>query len=250
MRADELAIHPTAQRDLIPSKLKRLETTLDLDAIGVLHAVEYPIRGRTKVWVIDGQHRLQALLNLGFGEWLVEVKIHTDVDNDARASALFLKLNDRAAVSTWDKWQNELKAKAEDAINADAIVRKHKLIVSKMCGDGKVACVSAIKKLYRADQGVSLDKTLSIVTQAWGSTAQALEGKLIEGIGHVVAKYNGTVDEPVMVTKLSKSSPPSALLGKAKMLGEHRKVTLSRAVAELVIETYNSGRRVGKLDPL
>src|SRR5690606_15270957 len=99
VRADTLAVHPYAQRDLVPSKLKKLMTDLDLDAIGVLHAVEYPIRGQAKLWVIDGQHRLHALLEHGFGEWEVEVKIHVDVDNDARASQLFLKLNDRSPVS-------------------------------------------------------------------------------------------------------------------------------------------------------
>ena len=49
VRADSLSIHPYAQRDLVVRKLKQLSAELDLDAIGVLHAVEYPIRGKKRI---------------------------------------------------------------------------------------------------------------------------------------------------------------------------------------------------------
>lgn len=248
VRADSLAIHPTAQRELVPSKLRKLMSDLDLDAIGVLHAVEYPINRETKLWVIDGQHRLRALLDHGLGEWTVEVKVHLDADNDARASALFLKLNDRSPVSPYDKWMNELKAKSEAAINANGIAAKHGLSVSRQAGDGKLACVSTLKKLYTVDGGDTLDKTLDIVCAAWGTKASAMEGKLIDGLGQVFARYNG-IDQPAMVKKLSKySGGASGLLGDARGLMEYRRATLSRCIAERVVETYNLGRRVGKLD--
>jgi hypothetical protein len=251
VRADSLAVHPFAQRDLVPSKLKKLEADLDLDAIGVLHAVEYPIHRETKIWIIDGQHRLQALLTHGFGEWLVEVKVHLDVVDDARASALFLKLNDRSPVSSYDRWVNEIKAKNGDAINTNAIVMKHNLTVERQSGDSHVTCVSSLKKLYLVDSGASLDKTLGAIVAAWGSKAAALEGRLIDGIGQVFARYNGSIDEPAMVKKLAKySGGAPGLVGDARGLMEYRRMTLSRCIAERVIDTYNLGRRVGKLDPM
>lgn len=251
VRADSLAIHPTAQRELVPSKLRKLMAELDLDAIGVLHAVEYPIKKELKMWVIDGQHRLRALLDHGLGEWVVEVKVHLDANDDARASALFLKLNDRAPVSPFDKWMNELKAKSEAAINATGIAMKHGLTVSRQSGDAKIACVTTLKKLYSVDGGVTLDKTLDVICEAWGTKASAMEGKLIEGVGQVFAKYNGTIEQPAMVKKLAKySGGASGLLGDARGLMEYRRATLARCVAERVVETYNLGRRAGKLDPL
>jgi len=251
VRADSLAVHKNAQRELVPSKLKKLMLDFDLDAIGVLHAVEGHEKGEIKLMVIDGQHRLMALLEHGFGEWQVEVKVHLDATDDARASALFLKLNDRSPVSPYDKWMNEIKGKVGDAINANEIVMKHGLKVSRQNGDGRMTCVSALKKLYRMDDGKSLDKTLDVVIEAWGTKASALEGRLVEGVGIVFAKYNGSIDEPAMVKKLAKySGGASGLIGDAKGLMEYRRATLSRCVAERVVETYNMGRRVGKLDQL
>lgn len=251
VRADSLAIHPYAQRDLVPAKLKKLVADMDLDAIGVLHAVEYPIDRQTKIWVIDGQHRLRALIEHGFGEWMVEVKIHLDAVDNARASALFLKLNDRSPVSPFDKWENEIKGKVGDAINANAIVLKHGLAVSRQAGDGKLTCVAALKKLYRTDQGDALDRAIRAVIAAWGTKASALEGRLIEGVGTVYARYNGQIDEPAMVKKLAKyPGGASGLIGDARGMREYRRMTLSRCVAERVVETYNLGRRGGKLDPL
>lgn len=251
VRADSLAVHRSAQRELVPAKLKKLMQDLDLDAVGVLHAVECQVKGETKLMVIDGQHRLMALLEHGLGEWLVEVKVHLDATDDARASALFLKLNDRSPVSPYDKWLNEIKGKVGDAINANAIVMKHGLIVSRSVGDGRLTCVATLKKLYRMDDGKALNKTLDVVMSAWGSKASALEGRLVEGMGLVFSKYDGQIDEPAMVKKLSKySGGASGLIGDARGLMEYRRVTLARCVAERIVDTYNMGRRVGKLDPL
>lgn len=251
VRADTLAVHPFAQRDLVPSKLKKLTSDMDLDALGVLHAVECVIKGETKLLVIDGQHRLRALQDLGFGEWIVEVKVHLEATDDAKASALFLKLNDRSPVSPYDKWQNEIKAKVAEAINANAIVMKHGLKVSRQAGDGNVTCVSALKKIYTVDAGASLDKAIGAITAAWGTKASALEGGLIKGVGQVFARYNGLIDDPALVKKLAKySGGASGLLGDARGLMEYRKATLSRCIAERVVDTYNLGRRVGKLEEL
>lgn len=249
--AGELAVHPTAQREVNKSKLKKFIENLDLDAIGVLHVVEYPIKGKTKKWIIDGQHRWLTLMEHGFGDWLVEIKIHLDVVDDAKASDLFLKLNDRAPVQPYDKFMNAVKAGLSDAVGASQLMKKHGLKVHNQTGDGNITCVSAIQKCYGVDSGETLSKTLDTVLTAWGQTASAVEGKLIEGISMVYARYNGTIDQPAMIKKLAKyPGGPSGLIGDAKGLKEYRRATLSRCVAERVIDSYNQSRRIGKLDPL
>ena len=127
VEARSLRVHPLAQRRLVPSKLKKLMADLDLDAIGVLHCVEYEIDGVLAIWIIDGQHRWRALMDHGFGEWLVEVKIHTEVTDNARASELFLKLNDRAVVSPFDRFQNEVGAHMPAAVGATRILQARDL---------------------------------------------------------------------------------------------------------------------------
>lgn len=252
VRADSLKVHPYAQRDLVPAKLKKLTADMDLDAIGVLHGVEYGVKGHGEgIYIIDGQHRLMALLELGFGEWMVEVKVHLDADNDARASELFLKLNDRSPVHPYDKFTNAVRAGDEAAVGIQDLASRRSLSISRSAGAAKLTCVSALRNVWGVDKGKTLGRTLDITMQAWGTKAAGLEGKLVEGVAHVVCRYNGVLDRIAFVSKLSKyPGGPAGLIGDAKGRRQYQKASLPRCIAAAAIESYNSGRRSGKLDLL
>ena len=87
------AVHPFAQREIVPLKAEEAGGRARPGCHRRAPRVEYEINGQAATWIIDGQHRWRALMDHGMGEWLVEVKIHLEATDDARASALFLKLN-------------------------------------------------------------------------------------------------------------------------------------------------------------
>jgi ParB/Sulfiredoxin domain len=251
IRAEQIQPHPLAQRDPVKSNLHYLINHLDLDAIGVLHVVNYPINGKTGYWIIDGQHRWRALMEHGLGEWEVEVKIHLDVKDDARASALFLELNHRSPVCPYDKFLNELKAKHEDAIGMNDIALTHGCRISRQSADGCIAGITHMRKAYRLDGGKSLDKAVGTIIAAWGKRASGLEGKTIQGMSMVYARFNGVIDQASLAGKLAKyQGGPSALVGDARGLSDLKKSALTNCIAERIIDTYNKGRSSGKLDPL
>lgn len=248
--ARTLRVHPQAQRDgLVKAKLNKIIDNLDLDAIGTLHVVEYPINGEDAAWVIDGQHRLVALLQRGMGEWRVRCEIHTDVKDDARASDLFLKLNDRSMPKPYETFRNEVQAQRASAVNITALAAKHGYTINDYGAESSLACPSALKRVYEIDEGRSLDLVLATSVAAWGHLQAGNEGKLIEGMGLVFAKNNGAIDKPAMSQKLAKyPGGPAALIGHAKGLKAVRNVSMARAVAEMVIETYNKGRTTGRIE--
>lgn len=249
MRADSLAIHPYAQRERSNTHIKRLMERFDLDAVGTIHAVQYPIGGRMATWVVDGQHRILALLDLGLGEWEVNVAIHLDVKNDALASRLFLDLNTRLTVGPYDKFMNELKSGDTTAVGINDILRKHGLAISKTSTDGAVACPSALKKCYGLDAGKSLDRAISLLGQSYGKKAAALEGKLIEGVSLLAHRNNGSMDDSALTKKLSKyPGGAPALIGDARGRMQFHKGSLSRSVAAILVDVYNSGRRAERLE--
>lgn len=251
LEAQTLRIHPHAQRDMRPARLKYLTTEMDLDAIGVLHGVEYPINGLEGIYIVDGQHRWRALMDLGLGEWVVEVKIHLDVKDDARASDLFLKLNNRLPVHPFDKFNNAVKAGHEDAVAITRIAHKHQLKIGRQCSNSCMTCVTALGTVYHYDGGDTLARTIDTVIAAWGHIAGAFEGKLIEGLGLVYKTFNGSIEPDVLVKKLAKyPGGPSGLIGDSRGIRQYRKVSVSRCIAERIVEVYNQGRRAGKLDPL
>ena len=249
--AQTLRPHPIAQRELKVAHLRDLRASFDLDAIGVIHCVEYEIERETALWIIDGQHRWRVLMDEGFGEWGVEVKVHLDVDSDERASELFLKLNHRKPVSPLDKFKNELTAGLPVANNIVEILKTRGVKVGTGTYEGTVTCVASLKAVYLLDEGRSLGLAMDTIIPAWGKGAAALEGKLIEGFGKIYSIYNGTIDRPSFVKKLAKyPGGPSGLLGDARGLKEHTKASVGHCVAVTLVSRYNSGRAAGRLDPL
>lgn len=242
--ARTLRIHPVAQRDgIIKSKLKQITEHLDLDAIGTVHAVEYEINGEIAAWVIDGQHRIRALLDMGLGEWEVRVEFHDDCKDNAHASALFLELNFRAAVNPTETFRNELQARKPYAVAIQSIAKRYGFNVRAFSGDTSLACAAALKRVYAFDEGRSLESALATITSAWGHNAAANEAKLIEGLGLIFKSNNGSIDKADLVKKLAKfPGGPSALVGAAKGLREYKRVALPSALAEVVIDNYNKGR--------
>lgn len=251
VQAQLLRIHPEAQRRLVQATLKKIVNALDLNAIGTVHAVEYAIDGVLALWVIDGQHRLAALLHHGLGEWEVDVIVHADIKTHSAACDLFLKLNTRTAINPFDEFRNQLAAGRPVAVGVARVAQKHGLKISAAAGDGNVVCVKSMMNLYAKDDGHALDATLGVLTNAWGRTASAVEGKLVEGVGFVFARYNGSVDRPALAKKLGKyPGGAPGLHGSAKSLTAVRSSTLGRCVAETVVDVYNKGRSAGRLDPL
>ena len=251
IQAQKLRVHPTAQRNLLPGKVKRIAQQLDLDAIGVLAAVEYRINGELCIWIIDGQHRYRALMDQGLGEWEVAVDIHTDVQDDARASALFIKLNSRVVVHPYDRFRNARDAGFPEAVGVSEIAAAHDLTIDRKAGDGHLICVGALTEIYRLDDGATLEACLATIMQAWGSTCNALEGKIVEGMAIVYRRYSHAIEWPVLIKKLAKyPGGPSSLLGDARGLRNYKHMSISRCVAERILETYNAGRTTGRLDPL
>lgn len=251
LRADSLQIHPSVQRAVQTGWLKVLTNKLDLDAIGTIAAVQYPIAGKTGPWVIDGQHRIKAILANGCGEWEVDVHIYLDVKSDQRAAELFKELNTRRVVAPLDMYRQEVTAGDDTAVGVDDIVRKFGLVVGNQSIDGMLACPVSLKKAYNRDEGKSLVRGLSWLTGAFGKRAAGLEGKLVEGITLVASRNNGNVDDAAMVKKLAKyDGGASSLIGDAKGRMRIQHISLSKAIAAHIIDLYNSGRRAERLNPL
>lgn len=246
LRLDELKPHPTAQRRLSPSKVKEIVRDLEFDltaawdAIGTLHVVLLD----GQYWIVDGQHRWSALVRCGFSDQKVACEVHEDAQDHAAASKLFLRLNNRALVGIFDRWLNEIEAGEPDAIGTKEIVESFGLRIALQRGDGIIACVAALKRIYGLDNGETLRDVLGILAEAYGLTSDAVEGKMIEGLAVVSSRFNGELDRGALSKKLAKypGGAPS-LLGDAKGLMRMRRYVMSRAVAEVVVDTYNVGRR-------
>jgi hypothetical protein len=249
MRADEMRIHPTAQRMLVRAHLERMKARFNRNGVHVFSAVNYSIRGKQGPWIVDGQHRWRAMMDLGLGKTEVLVTIYTDILDDVGANKLFLLLNTKASVAPYDTFMRELGSKEAAAVGVVQVARQYDMEISRVRGENKITCVNRVKSIWTLDEGVTLDMTLSMAHRAWGAQMVALDSNILGGLGQVLAAHAGDINIEGLTQKLAKfPGGPAGLIGSARGILGMRRTTLTKCVAELIAETYNRGRRKQRID--
>lgn len=248
----DLHVDPDAQRQLSPGWVKARVPKFDVDQLGYIVVNKRP---NGQLYIVDGQHRVELMRAVGWGDQ----KIHAECFDgltQAEEATLFNARNDRKAVRLYDKYRVNITAKNHEACAIDAIVRQCGLIVSDQSHDGHLTAVDALYKVYNgggiaspAEGPAALTKALRVLVKAWGKQASSVNGKVVQGVGLVFLRYNGTINESELAKKLA-PFPGGApgLLGKGRSDQELRGRPLHHCIAGLVVDIYNKGRRTGKLD--
>jgi hypothetical protein len=238
----------TYQRDPIPARVKAIADRLDLDALGLFIVSR---RSDGMLYVIDGQHRIEALRHYGWqNDWKVECRVYEGLTPEQEAE-LYRQLNNTRPLTSWDFYKAGLVSGDEKCLEIDATVKKCGLAVSKNAGDGKVCCVSTLRQIHDRYGKDVLRRAIELAVSSWGHTAGAVEKEILHGLSIVTATYNGEIETPWMVKKLAKSpGGPSGLLGRARGLKDLHTAPLYRIVAQQIVALYNRGRRAGALNDL
>ena len=145
-------------------------------------------------WVVDGQHRIEAFklwIGDGWETQKVECWVYHDLDEKGEAN-LFDRLNTVKGVHAYDRFVVRLTAERETETNIAAIVRLKKLKIGRNRGENTMTCVAALERVYHRGAEF-LARDLSIVNSAFGDSG--LDADIISGIGEMVARYDGQMDD-------------------------------------------------------
>lgn len=247
----DLRYDPEIQRKLNRGRADAIASALDLDALGVIQVSE---RG-DGLYVIDGQHRTEALKAFGFRPTeKVECRVHRNLSRAAEAE-LMRKLNKTAKLRLIDDFRIAVVAQDGEAVAITKIVESLGLKVDEHAGDGIIAAPKSLQAVYRGDRSTPqrenpavLRTTLKTLLDAWGTTHAALAGEVIQGVGLVFHRYGNSLDAADLTHRLAgMPGGPTGLLGKGRTMREMRGGTIARAVAAVIVDIYNKGRRTQKL---
>jgi hypothetical protein len=240
-----LVFDERVQRARIPARVRALKNKWNLDDVGV---ITVSIRD-ARAYVIDGQHRVSAAMELGLGSTKVKCDVYRDLTLEEEAWK-FLALNDARAVMPIDRYNVGLVAQDPLCLGVRATLAKYGLRISNSVGDGNVRCVQRALALYERDPEL-LDGVCAALTGAWGTRAASFEQIVFAATGVVLGRYNGELDHGTLVKKLaSYRGGAAALAGDARGLADYKPISVTRAAAEIIVATYNKGRRGGQLSPL
>ena len=97
---NQMKVNPLAQRDLNQARVDHLAASFDLEQIGVP-----TVSSREgSYWIIDGQHRMEALRSCGFHDEAVQCWVYEGLTSEMEAE-LFLKLNNTLPVTSMPKFR-------------------------------------------------------------------------------------------------------------------------------------------------
>lgn len=248
----DLNIDPKAQRKLSMQWVNEHVDQFDVDQLGF---IVVNIRDDGTPYVVDGQHRVELMRAVGWGDQRIHAEIFRGLTLTEEA-ALFNARNDRRAVRKFDHFRISITAGDPRACEIDKIVTSAGLSITDGQVDGGITAVDKLEKIYDGGGITSmreghhaLTRTLSTIKNAWGTSQAGFNGSLLYGIGLVQLRYNGKIDQKALATKLGpiKGGAPG-LLGNARALREMTGRPVHHCVAALVVDIYNKGRRTEKLE--
>jgi hypothetical protein len=114
----EMRVSPLAQRELNTARVNKILNSFDLEQLGTPTVNE---RGG-HFYIIDGQHRVEALKGMGWEDQLVQCWTYVGLSEQEEAEK-FLKLNDVLAVHGFAKFKVGVQAGRLEECDIDRIVR-------------------------------------------------------------------------------------------------------------------------------
>lgn len=238
-----MQIPTNAQRELNPAWSDHIAADMDVEKIGVFVVNK---RGST-YWLVDGQHRREALLQIGWGDQQVQCQVFENL-TDEQMAELFLGVNDKLTVPALPKFRISVAAGREREIAIDKIVRAAGCAVTRDKVDGGIGAVGTLIRIYERSGPRVLGRTIAIIRDAYGSPG--FDAPVLDGLSLLCARHNGDLEDQVLVAKLKNiQAGVDGLMGRARLIREQVKQPLNQCVAAAATDVLNAGRGGKKLAP-
>lgn len=233
----DMHVSPLAQREVRPARAAQIAATLDLEQLGAPTVNERD----GKFYIIDGQHRVEALRIVGWGDQQIQCWTYLGLTEEEEAEK-FLKLNDTLTVDAFSKFRVGVQAGRVAECDVDRIVRACGLRVSRdKTTPGSVSAVGALLATYRGPGPKALARTLRIIRDAYGDAG--LTSMVINGVGLLCARYEDRLDETEAIKRLGAAhGGVNGLINRAITLNKQLGKAQKHCVAAAAVDIYNAGR--------
>lgn len=198
----DLIVDPAYQRDLKPQQLKRMVSHFKPSLLGT---ITVNVRKNSDIALIDGQHRVATLAQIGrrriaacVFEGLTraqEAELFSDLQNERRNTTSVEKFNARLV---FDKQAKDIRKIAGES--------------GWEIGNNGLRCIAELDKLYARDgDGSILGRALRASKRAWPEAAakEAAHGSIISGLGRFIAEQNP--DDERLITRLGRVTSQEVL---------------------------------------
>lgn len=237
----QMKVSPVAQRDINQARVDRLAIDFDLEQLGTPTVNERD----GGFYILDGQHRVEALRQIGYGDQQVQCWCYVDLDDQEMAEK-FDRLNDVLAVHAFDRFRIRVNADRPVETDINRVVHSVGLVISRDALPGSISAVGTLVRVYNRGGAAVLARALRIIRDSFGDPG--LEAPVIDGIGLLCQRYGSDLEDGVAIEKLSKvHGGANGLLGKAETTRRETGQQKNHCVAAAAVEIINGGKGGKKL---
>lgn len=246
LKIDDLDYDPDIQRPTDEKRAERIAADFDPDKFGVIAVWK---RDDGQHIVIDGMHRVTALRALGWNGQKIPCSVFEGVSK-AEAAGLFIGRNEGRSVRTIDKFLVRLVEGDPRACAINQIAQTAGYVIDRTNRDGVINSARALEDIYigkgqriPGENPIALRKTLETVTAAWGRNTDAVNGKVLLGVGAIFLRYGETINQDRLVKKLAGIPGKDALIARGAGVRERHGGTITVGIAHYMVDEYNKGLR-------
>lgn len=237
----KLRVNQVAQREFNQSWAERIFSEFNLDKMQTPHVSQRA--GQFNI--IDGQHTIWALKKW-IGAWEdqhVECRVYSGLSDQDEAD-MFLALNNKKNVDNFQRFKAEITAAKKHAVEIVRIVEAAGCVISKEHVPGGIRAVGTLKRVLHRDGADALQRSLVMAKESWGD--YGLEACVIDGLGMLARRYNGTLDVSAAVSSLREINGGVKGLvqaaGQLRLKTGNNKADCVAAAAVTVINRNRSGK--------
>jgi hypothetical protein len=230
-------VDPSVQRPEQKAWSKRLADTWDEDKAQVPHLSK---RASGKYHVADGQHQIAARRILGQeGVWAMA---HYGLTR-AEEAKLFVGLNENRGVHAVDMFVQRVNSGDELYVQLNGILLAYGWHAGRSGKEGSFAAVTTYRQAAQRHSTEIAERTLKVITQAWGHDPDGAFKDVVSGIAHLLA-HRESLDQDMLIDKLTRESP---VVLRRRAAEQARALGPSRRFANALIGVYNTNLRKNKL---
>jgi len=233
------------QREFRQAHADQIAAALDLNKLG------YPIiNHRDGInWIVDGQHRVDALRQNGFEKDVLDCEVYEDL-SDAEMAEIFLGRDARKPIPLYDKFHVACTAGRKRERDIQRAIEVNGQKIGRNREDG-ISALGAVGKVYDRSGEVVLGQVIRTINLAFGGDSMAFDRDVIEGLGLVYNRYNGRTNEKQLGAKLGALRQGAReLLRKAESTRAKTGNLKKQCVAAAVVDIYNRGEGTRSKDRL
>lgn len=191
VRVRELHVDPSYQRGLSQPRISAMARNWDPL---LADEIKVSMRKDGSLWLIDGQHRMNAAMLAGVEELFAMVM--TGLSPEQEADLFVRGTKQRKGFNSLEEWRAALSAGYADIVEINTLVESIGGRVNTSPNGAKgINAPSALSDVYRLGGTELLGWTLTVIRDAWGSLdGPNVSAFIVKGLGLFLGMYADLVD--------------------------------------------------------